>query len=97
MGHYVSDPPIVQIKKTEDSADEMTITCTVESQPDAQVTWLKDGEEIEEETKNMIINNVIKNNTLKLVALDEEDFGNYTCVAENKLGMAEDSVKISGM
>ena len=93
----ISDPPSVHIQKTEDSTEEMMITCTVESQPVAKVTWLKDGETIKEETKNIVINKSASRNTLNLVALDEEDFGNYTCVAENKLGMAEDSVKISGM
>eukprot|EP00092_Neocalanus_flemingeri_P000881 GFUD01000938.1.p1 GENE.GFUD01000938.1~~GFUD01000938.1.p1 ORF type:complete len:1259 (+),score=360.25 GFUD01000938.1:95-3871(+) len=92
----VEYPPTVHIQKTEDSAEEITITCTVESQPAAEVTWLKNGEHFENETKNLIISRSGTRNTITLVALDEEDFGNYTCVAENKLGIMEESVNISG-
>ena len=36
-------------------------------------------------------------NNLNLVALDEEDFGNYTCLAENKLGVMQDSMRVQQM
>ena len=94
---HVSDQPSVQIQKTEDSAEVMTIICTVQSHPTAEVSWLKDGEQLEDESKNLIIHKSASKNSLNLVALDDEDFGNYTCVAENKLGMAEDSLRISGL
>ena len=75
----------------------MTITCTVESNPRAEVTWFKDGEEIVNASKNLIIHKGSARNNLNLVALDEEDFGNYNCLAENKLGIDTASVRIAGM
>ena len=48
-------------------------------------------------SKNLIIHKGSARNNLNLVALDEEDFGNYNCLAENKLGMDTDSVRIAGM
>ena len=74
----------------------MTITCFVESQPYAQVTWLKDGKIITDKTKNILLNRNGSRNILYLVALDESDFGNYTCAAGNRLGVSEDSVRIAG-
>ena len=70
-----------------------TITCTVESEPEAEVTWLKDGQKIDDENPRIILNK----KTLQLVDFDEEYYGSYTCKAENKLGSVEESVKIAGM
>ena len=75
----------------------MTISCTVESFPVAQVTWLKNGKPLIHKDKNIIIIKSGTSNSLNLVALDEADFGNYTCVAENKFGIMKESVRISGM
>ena len=75
----------------------MTISCTVESFPVAQVTWLKNGEPLIHKDKNIITIKSGISNSLTLVALDEADFGNYTCVAENKFGIMKESVRISGM
>jgi hypothetical protein len=69
-----------------------TVTCTVESEPPAEVTWLKDGEKIDDENQRIILNK----KTLQLVDVDEEHHGSYTCKAENKLGTVEESVNISG-
>ena len=70
-----------------------TISCTVESEPEAELTWLKDGEEINDENPRIIRNK----KTLQLVDFDDENYGNYTCKADNKLGTMEESVNISGM
>ena len=70
-----------------------TITCTVESEPEAEVTWLKDGQKIDDENPRIIVNK----KTIQLVDFDEEYYGSYTCKAENKLGSVEESVKIAGM
>jgi len=92
----VEYPPSIQIQKTNDSTEVMTITCTIDSNPRAEVTWFKDGEMIVNASNNLVIHKSGLRNNLNLVALDEEDFGNYSCVAENKLGVVEDSVRISG-
>ena len=91
---HFSDPPNVHIQKSEDSTDEMTITCTVESQPAANVTWLKDGETIEDETKSIIINKSDNKHTL---TLGPDTSGNYTCLAVNKHGTGQARTRISGM
>ena len=92
MRQFVSDPPSVQIQKTEDSSDVTTVTCIVDSEPEAEVTWLKDGKKIDDENHRIILNK----KTLQLVDFDEEYYGSYTCKAENKLGFVEESVNISG-
>jgi hypothetical protein len=62
----------------------------------AEVTWFKDREKIVNASTKLIIYKGGARNSLTIVALDEEDFGNYTCLAENKLGVMQDSEKISG-
>merc|ERR1739838_1242552 len=86
----VEYPPNVHIQKSEDSTDEMTITCTVESQPAANVTWLKDGETIEDETKR------IKSDNKHTLTLGPDTSGNYTCLAVNKHGAGQARTRISG-
>ena len=96
LKHHVSDPPSVHIKKSEDSSETLTITCTVESHPSPQISWLKNGLIIEDEKKNIVINTHSARSTLNLVSLDETDFGNYTCEAENKFGKDWKSVRLTG-
>jgi len=92
----VEYPPSVHIKKSEDSSETLTITCTVESHPSPQISWLKNGEIIEDEKKHIVINTHSARSTLNLVSLDETDFGNYTCEAENKFGKDWKSVRLTG-
>jgi len=92
----VEHVPSVHIEKSEDFTEEITVTCHVESQPTALVTWFKDEEVVEDEEGKVIINTRGRENTLKIVDLVEKDFGNYTCVAENKLGQMQDSVLVTG-
>ena len=68
----------------------------MESNPRAEVTWFKDGEEIVNASTYLIIYKGGERN-LNLVYLDEEDFRNYNCLAENKLCMETDSVRIAGL
>ena len=82
--------------KNDNSAKERTITCTVQSQPVAEITWLKDGNPMEEEiTQNIMINK--NTNMLTLLHLGADTLGNYTCQAQNKIGKGEAHTRISGM
>jgi len=92
----VEHVPTVHIEKSENFTEEITVTCHVESQPTAIVTWFKDEEALEEEEGRVIINTSGRENTLRIVDLVDEDSGNYTCVAVNKLGQMQASVLIPG-
>merc|ERR1712106_1294671 len=93
----VEYPPSVQIQKTENSSNAMTISCTVQSEPSSVVTWLKDGETIGEAELDIFIETHKFMSNLHLLKLDREDIGGrYSCVAENKMGREEKSANISG-
>merc|ERR1712106_539209 len=93
----VEYPPSVQIQKTENSSNAMTISCTVQSEPSSIVTWLKDGETIGEAELDIFIETHKFMSNLHLLKLDREDIGGrYSCVAENKMGREEKSANISG-
>ena len=97
MRKLVSDPPSVQIQKTENSSNAMSISCTVQSEPSSVVTWLKDGEIIGKAEQDIFIETHKYKSNLHLLKLDREDIGGrYSCVAENKLGREEESADISG-
>ena len=92
----ISDGPSIQLAKSEDSGTEMKITCIVDSNPPSKIRWLKDGVPLEAELLSNAVSNHEKKQVLRLVDLDYDSFGNYSCLAENKLGKDEAMTKISG-
>ena len=74
----------------------MEITCTADSNPPSKIRWLKDGVPLDAELLSSSISNHEKKLILCLIELDYDSFGNYSCLAENKLGKDEATTKISG-
>ena len=102
MGIYniflcISDGPSVTLTKSEDSRTEMKISCTVDSNPPSKVSWLKDGVLIDPENMSIVVSDHRNKHILRLIELDYKTFGNYTCLAQNKLGKDEVMTKIAGM
>ena len=94
---YFPDGPSVNLTKSEDSRTEMTITCMVDSNPPSQISWLKDGVKLDTENLSLVVSEHKNKQILSLVDLNEETFGNYSCIAENKLGKDQMNAKIAGM
>ena len=93
----VSDSPTLQIKKDEDSANAISISCTVQSEPVSDISWLKEGVAIQDTDEDTMIVSKKQHSTLHLLQLGTEDIeGRYSCRAQNILGTIEDSVDISG-
>merc|ERR1711892_1494533 len=93
---HVEYGPSIKLAKSEDSGTEMEITCIVDSNPPSKIRWLKDGVPLEAELLSNAVSNHEKKQVLRLVDLDHNSFGNYSCLAENKLGKDEAMTKISG-
>ena len=91
-----SDGPSVTLTKSEDSRTEVKMSCIVDSNPPSKVIWLKDGVEIVPNNSFMMSEQRNKY-VLRLAELDYKAFGNYSCVAQNKLGKDEAMTKIAGM
>ena len=75
----------------------MAITCMVDSNPPSQISWLKDGVKLDTENLSLVVSEHKNKQILSLVDLNEETFGNYSCIAENKLGKDQKNAKITGM
>ena len=74
----------------------MQIFCIVDSNPPSKIRWLKDGVPLNAELLSNSISDHEKKQVLRLIELDYDSFGNYSCLAENKLGKDEATTKISG-
>lgn len=66
-------------------------TCTPEGHPVPKITWFKNGEELSP-TSSLVIDTVDKSSTLKVILNSDEDFGDYTCEADNGIGVPAEKV-----
>ena len=79
-----------------DMEEEQEIVCIVESFPVAEVTWMKNGESLNESSPEIILSKSDKKHSLLLVSVSEESVGEYSCTARNSLGEATATADISG-
>ena len=106
-----SDPPSLQLERTEDSVEAMTISCSVVSRPPARVVLYRDSldgerevlysssEEEQEEKESVVTvrhHNEVALYSLHLQHLQLEDFGDYTCSADSPLGHTQDTTTVAG-
>ena len=70
-----------------------SFSCTVDSYPPSNITWLHNGAEVQAAPPRVTISTVQVDNrtqesTLTFLNTTAEDIGNYTCSAENDEGSA---------
>ena len=73
------------------SLDPVSFSCTVDSYPSSNITWLHNGAEVQAAPPRVTISTVqVDNRTqesnLTLLNTTSEDIGNYTCSAVNVEG-----------
>ncbi|CAK9804137.1 Opioid-binding protein/cell adhesion molecule homolog [Anthophora quadrimaculata] len=76
---------------------ESWLTCIVHAHPHAKVMWLKDQEEVLPEKDRIEIRGNKTKHVLDILHTEKEHFGNYTCVAQNKMGRAEKTISLTGL
>ena len=115
MFSIISDIPSIKIVRSDDSREEMSLACIVDSHPPADISWRKDGREVsvknthskEVSNKNIhsreVSDKIVRSQSetaartiLYMKNLDRDNFGAYTCIAENSLGKEELTTYISG-
>ncbi|ESP01846.1 hypothetical protein LOTGIDRAFT_172309 [Lottia gigantea] len=64
-------------------ARHSVLKCEANGYPKPQITWLKNGEKIEFDSRHEVIE---KKNSLRIFNSREDDSGYYQCIAENKHG-----------
>jgi neuronal growth regulator 1 len=72
---------------------DMDLECHIEAYPPPQIVWVKDEFLLSNSKKYKISNfataDEFTDSTLRIVTLDERQYGNYKCKAVNKLGSDE--------
>jgi len=94
--NYAPDIQVEEAYIVTDMEEEQEIVCIVDSSPEAEVAWMKDGKPLDASSPEIILNQKDNRHSLLIVSVSEESVGEYSCVANNSLGEATASVEISG-
>lgn len=77
---------------------DMDLECHVEAYPPPQIIWVKDEFLITNNKKYKISNfataDEFTDSTLRIVTINEKQYGDYKCKAINKLGMDEAQIHL---
>lgn len=77
------------------AGNNVELICNVHAHPSPTVKWFKNKMELTDETAQLERHG--HRHTLNIPSVNEQkDFGNYTCRASNRLGVAERILEISG-
>ncbi|XP_023034306.1 hemicentin-1 isoform X2 [Drosophila willistoni] len=74
---------------------EAMLVCIVHGETQPEVIWFKDTMQLDT-TERHIMENRGSRHTLIIRKVHPQDFGNYSCVAENQLGKARKTLQLSG-
>ncbi|XP_077985011.1 nephrin-like isoform X3 [Glandiceps talaboti] len=86
-------------KSAADEGEPATLICEIDSNPDATITWYKDGNEVDINDKFSIKESNIGTqfkSTLLLNRTERIDHGNYICKADNNIGSVNFTVTLLG-
>lgn len=96
----VEYPPEIITEKdmvrTEDG-DTVELVCIVHARPTPKIEWTKDNAPITLDSHIEEQQNGGHRNSIKITKISESDFGEYVCTAENKFGVVESSISLTGL
>ena len=72
--------------------NSLELECVVDAKPEAVVTWFKNKFEISE--NDVVFNQYGDNHTILIQSLSSNDYGNYSCHAQNSRGIAGEHLKV---
>lgn len=73
-----------------------SLTCRVVANPEARVEWFFEGEPLKSFGSRVVQKIKGQDHLLLFDSVSSSDFGNYTCMATNRLGISKDSILLSG-
>ena len=80
--------------------DNVTLECQIEASPKPFVSWIRQDQLILLPARKYIITETINsyktNIRLKIIRMEDKDFGTYKCVAKNTLGESEGYIRVHG-
>ena len=94
----VHSPPRIQVSEvyvhSYTGQDQVELLCSVHGHPASLVTWYRDLLPVG--LDNVIKFNSGRKHSLNIQSVTSENFGNYTCKAENRFGKSEKNIELSG-
>ena len=85
---------------TQELGKDTLLECLIQASPFEELYWVRDGERIQDSAKYQLyvweVTGYTRNLAVLVTGLTAEDYGEYTCVAENEFGYAEDTMNIYG-
>ncbi|XP_070491540.1 protein amalgam-like [Chironomus tepperi] len=96
--HVLYPPEITLEQATVYSGEGQTaeISCIVHGETTPQVSWLRDTVPIDPHNEHFSMDNRGTRYTLTVRRVRSQDFGNYSCVADNQLGKNKKNIRLSG-
>ncbi|XP_075146285.1 klingon [Haematobia irritans] len=91
-------PPDIQVEKSwihSGEGFEAKLVCIVYADPIASVSWYQNSFLIQS-TDRRIMSSRGNRHTLTIRHIQQEDFGNYSCIADNSLGRSRKYMELSG-
>ena len=95
---YDPDAPEIEVEQSwirTGSGIEAQVSCSVHSEPRAEVRWYKDTMLLEP-NNNRHMESFGNRHVLTIRNVRETDFGNYSCAADNSLGRERGFTDVSG-
>ncbi|XP_055678970.1 limbic system-associated membrane protein-like isoform X1 [Lutzomyia longipalpis] len=95
---HVLYPPEISVETPvvySGEGEEAMLVCIVHGEAQPEVTWFKETMQLDT-TERHIMENRGSRHTLIIRKVHLQDFGNYSCVAENPLGKARQTLALSG-
>lgn len=80
---------------------DMDLYCQVEAYPEPSILWLKDQHQIFDNQRDYFINTYTSGSgyletKLRVIEIELDDYGVYTCKAINKLGHSQKAIRLDG-
>ncbi|CAN7980441.1 unnamed protein product [Ixodes pacificus] len=86
----------VQWSRSMDGSRGAELVCTTHSAIPSRTDWLRSDLSPLVYGESVHLSVAGNNHTAKFIKITERDYGNYTCVSQNKYGIAMNTVEISG-
>ena len=94
----ISDGPEIEVDLSFVSIAEgynTELTCSVHGEPKPQVSWWKDGQKIDGNSR-YLFSNTGSRHTLAIDNVQSSDFADYKCAANNRFGKDEKTIHVLG-
>ncbi|KAK3857117.1 hypothetical protein Pcinc_036612, partial [Petrolisthes cinctipes] len=77
--------------------NEAKLMCAVRGRPTPTVSWTKDNQPLDSSSRHILQHDTLHRHTLTIAKVVEEDFGEYTCTANNGLGRTQRTLMLTGL